>query len=348
MCRKMYVTGGLGTAQYRDEGFGDPYLLPNRTYCESCASIAHVFWQHRMNLLRARPSTPTSWNWCSTTRRSPGCRSAGDGSSTRTRLASNGGQRSSWIGLACCPTNLARFIPQVGGFVYARREEKVYVNLYRGRRGDDRTGRRHDRSNCIKTTNYPWDGRVELTVNPQGRRRIRPLPPHSRLGAGPPVPSDLYRFADAKVRAGHTEGQRPAGRCHAGKTTATCIWHASLASRRHGGTRTADAGPPRLRPREGRGGPRQGGPDARAGRLLPRSGRSSQTSTSLVWSCRNNAPLRAEHHPEVLGGVTVLRGRALTDGQQPVALTAVPYYAWCNREKGPMTVWINESPAEDE
>ncbi|UCE50464.1 MAG: glycoside hydrolase family 127 protein [Phycisphaerales bacterium] len=52
--RKMYVNGGVGTAQYRDEGFGDPYLLPNRTYCESCASIAHVLWQHRMNLLRAR------------------------------------------------------------------------------------------------------------------------------------------------------------------------------------------------------------------------------------------------------------------------------------------------------
>jgi hypothetical protein len=61
-----------------------------------------------------------------------------------------------------------------------------------------------------------------------------------------------------------------------------------------------------------------------------------------------NAPLRAEYHSDLLGGVTVLRGSALTDGKQPVALTAVPYYAWCNREKGPMTVWINESPAEGE
>ena len=49
--RKMYLTGGIGTAQYGDEGFGDPYLLPNKTYCESCASIANVLWQHRMNLM---------------------------------------------------------------------------------------------------------------------------------------------------------------------------------------------------------------------------------------------------------------------------------------------------------
>ena len=52
--RKMYVNGSIGTAQYGDEGFGDPYLLPNRTYCESCAGIAHVFWQHRMNLQRCK------------------------------------------------------------------------------------------------------------------------------------------------------------------------------------------------------------------------------------------------------------------------------------------------------
>jgi hypothetical protein len=46
-----------------------------------------------------------------------------------------------------------------------------------------------------------------------------------------------------------------------------------------------------------------------------------------------NADLRAEHRSELLGGVTVLRGQALAHQQQPVALTTVPYYAWCNRGK---------------
>jgi len=53
--RKMYLTGGIGTGQYDDEGFGDPYRLPNGSaYCESCAAIAHVLWQHRMNLLKGQ------------------------------------------------------------------------------------------------------------------------------------------------------------------------------------------------------------------------------------------------------------------------------------------------------
>jgi DUF1680 family protein len=43
-----------------------------------------------------------------------------------------------------------------------------------------------------------------------------------------------------------------------------------------------------------------------------------------------------------LGGVTVLEGEALAEGGKPVKVTAIPYYAWQNRTKGAMTVWIPE------
>ncbi|GAH88722.1 unnamed protein product, partial [marine sediment metagenome] len=56
------------------------------------------------------------------------------------------------------------------------------------------------------------------------------------------------------------------------------------------------------------------------------------------------AELRAEHRGRLLGGVTILQGKALADGQRPVTLTAVPYYSWANRKKGAMTIWINEAP----
>ena len=50
--------------------------------------------------------------------------------------------------------------------------------------------------------------------------------------------------------------------------------------------------------------------------------------------------LSAEHRAGRLGGMTVLQGQALADGQRPIALTAVPYYAWQNRGVHGMTVWI--------
>jgi DUF1680 family protein len=70
------------------------------------------------------------------------------------------------------------------------------------------------------------------------------------------------------------------------------------------------------------------------------------------------APITAQHHPDLLGGITVLsaRGGAGTppaearspyvplDRPQPrvsgdLQLTAIPYYAWANRGPQPMRVW---------
>ena len=54
------------------------------------------------------------------------------------------------------------------------------------------------------------------------------------------------------------------------------------------------------------------------------------------------AEMTAKHRSDLLGGVTVLEGEALADGSKPVKVTAIPYYAWQNRSKGAMTVWIPE------
>jgi hypothetical protein len=44
-----------------------------------------------------------------------------------------------------------------------------------------------------------------------------------------------------------------------------------------------------------------------------------------------------------VGGVSVVEGEALADGKNPTKMTAIPYYAWQNRTKGAMTVWIQEA-----
>ena len=55
------------------------------------------------------------------------------------------------------------------------------------------------------------------------------------------------------------------------------------------------------------------------------------------------AKLRAEHRHTLLGGLTVLHAQALSKDRHLTQLTAIPYYAWANRKKGPMTVWIDET-----
>ena len=130
-------------------------------------------------------------------------------------LASKGGQRSSWIGLSCCPTNLARFIPQVGGFAYAQQQEKVYVNLYVA---GEATIELEDGTTVKlrQTTDYPWDGRVRVDGRSAAGGRFHAVPAHPGLGAGPSRSQRSVPLRRREGPAGDAEGQRPGGRCHAG------------------------------------------------------------------------------------------------------------------------------------
>jgi hypothetical protein len=61
-----------------------------------------------------------------------------------------------------------------------------------------------------------------------------------------------------------------------------------------------------------------------------------------------DAPLTAEYRPGLLGGVTVVKGKAKSvvdddpSHDTDVEFTAVPYYAWDNRSPGQMIVWLAE------
>jgi len=341
VARKMYITGGIGTAQYGDEGFGDPYLLPNRTYCESCANIAHVLWQHRMNLLKSQAKYADVMELALYNGAISGISISGDGFFYQNPLESRGGRRSSWIGLACCPTNLTRIIPQVGGLVYAQGKNRLYVNLFAA---GDASVRMDDgvKLKLAQETNYPWDGYVKLTVTPEQTSEFTLCLRIPGWALGRPVPSDLYRFADSKVAAvglkvnGKTIDVTPEedGYVHLKRR-----WQAGdvvelnlpMPIRRVYAHEKvlADKGKVALMR-----GPiiycleAVDHPDVDISRLaLPRK-----------------AFLRAEHREELLGGVTVLQGKGLDNRQYPVTLTAVPYYSWANREKGAMTVWIDEAP----
>ena len=339
--RKMYVNGSIGTAQYGDEGFGDPYLLPNRTYCESCANIAHVLWQHRMNLLKGQAKYADVMELALYNGVLSGISLSGDGFFYQNPLESKGSNRSSWIGLACCPTNLTRIIPQVGGLVYAQGKNRLYVNLFAS---GDASLEMDDgvKVKLAQKTNYPWDGHVKLTVTPEQTSDFDLCLRIPGWGLGRPVPSDLYRFADSKVAAvglkvnGKTIDATPEedGYVHLKRS-----WKAAnvveldmpMPIRRvyaHEKVK-ADQGKVSL----------MRGPITYCIEAVD-----NPNVDVLSVVLPREAELRAEHRDRLLGGVTVLQGKGLDGRQRPVTLTAVPYYSWANREKGAMTIWINEAP----
>ncbi len=338
--RKMYITAGIGTAQYHDEGFGDPYLLPNKTYCESCANIANVLWQHRMNLLEGNAKYVDVMELGLYNSAISGISLSGDSFFYQNPLKSNGARRRTWIGLACCPTNLTRFIPQVGGFAYARKQDNIYVNLYMA--GDANI--ELDGGTKVKlrqATRYPWDGHVKLTVEPEQESDFTLCLRIPGWARGRPVPGDLYRFADTQVppvtlkingRAIDATLQDD-GYVHIKRT-----WQA--------GGDTLDLNMPmpvhRVYANEKVEADRGKVALMRGPVVYCIEGCDHPESNIAKLTLPKNSKLQAEHRPDLLGGVTVLHAPAKAEGGKKVTLTAVPYYSWCNRKKCPMTVWINE------
>jgi DUF1680 family protein len=339
--RKMYITGGLGTGQYDDEGFGDPYLLPNGSaYSESCAAIAHVLWQYRMNLLKGEAKYADVMELALYNGVLSGISIAGDRFFYQNPLASdNGGDRRPWIGLSCCPTNLARIFPQVGGLAYACGKRQAYVNLYVA---GDATMKMDDGTTLklSQKTEYPWNGKIELTVSPDKPADFSLNLRIPGWALGRAVPSDLYRNLSTKTPPiglkvnGESADATPAadGYVHlkrnwkAGDTVELNL--PMPVQRIHAHEKVKD--------NEGRVALMRGP----LVYCLEAVDHPEAKLRSLTLS--PGSELNAKHRPDLLGGITVIEGKGITDGKSPVDLTAVPYYSWGNRGKGAMDVWIPE------
>ena len=206
--KKYYITGGIG-AVHDGEAFGANYELPNKTaYCETCAAIANVYWNWRMFLLHGESKyydvlERTLYNGLI----------SGIGMDGKTffypnPLESDGKYkfnfgntigRQEWFGCACCPSNLCRFIASVSGYVYAKKGDCIYVNLF----AQSNSEIKMEDDNIVKlkqTTEYPWDGKIRINVesekNSNFKLRIR-IPGWAK---NEPVPSDLYAYVNSEIK----------------------------------------------------------------------------------------------------------------------------------------------------
>jgi hypothetical protein len=343
--KKLYITGGIG-ATGKGEAFGANYELPNMTaYNETCAAIGNDYWNHRLFLLHADAKyidvmERTLYNGLVS-----GVSLDGKSFFYPNPLESSGQhQRSPWFGVACCPGNITRFMASVPGYVYAQQGDTLFVNLYIASTAEIKM----DGNRTVKITQetrYPWDGAVKMTVNPVQRGvftiNVR-IPGWAR---GEAVPSDLYRFADSSNPPVmlKVSGKNVAVQSEKGYVGLKREWKAGdvielnlpMPVRRIVANDNVAADRGRTAIQRGPLVYCAEWPDNPGGRVR-----------NLVLP--EDAKLRAEFKPDLLNGVTVVKGKAVavtTDPQGRVTrkeqdFTAIPYYAWANRGKGEMIVWI--------
>ena len=340
---KLYVTGGIG-ASGGNEGFSGKYELPNMTaYCETCASIANILWNHRMFLMHGDAKYLDVLERVLYNAVLSGISMGGDRFFYPNPLESTGQhERSPWFGCACCPSNVARFVPSVPGYTYAHKDNDVYVNLFIG--GDAVIETANNKVKLAQQTKYPWEGKVTISVEPEKSGTFAVCIRIPGWARNECVPSDLYRFQKAVDEQAtlKVNGERVSPDVKDGFARIERQWQ-------KGDTIELDLPMPirRIVAHENVRADRdrvalQRGPIVFCLEWPDNEGK------VLNMVIPDDAELRAEHRPDLLNGVVVIQGtgqvvKRTMDGEivssRAKPFTAIPYYAWAHRGKGEMTVW---------
>ncbi|MBL7835818.1 MAG: glycoside hydrolase family 127 protein [Cyclobacteriaceae bacterium] len=349
--KKIYVQSGVG-AVGDGERFGGNYELPNATaYNETCAAIANVYWNQRMFQLHGESKyidilEKSLYNGLL----------SGVGMDGKSFFYTNAMEiknhykhadmeaaRAGWFTCSCCPTNITRLIPSIPGYMYALKENNVYINLFATSTSNIIINSKN--VTITQQNNYPWDGNLSFSIEPASSTaftvRIR-IPGWAQ---GQAIPSDLYTFS-------HTPGKKIIILVN-GKLTEY----------------TMDNGYAVINKTWKKGDhiqlelPMTVEKIISNEKVINNKGKIALQFGPLIYCLESpdnfgatsnvivpeTSTFTTQFQPALLKGVMTLQGNGIAvmvdkeknsvqTKAQPV--TAIPYYAWAHRGKGEMTVWI--------
>jgi uncharacterized protein len=342
--RNMYITGGIGSSR-KNEGFTVPYDLPNESaYCETCASVGMVFWNQRMNLLTGDAKYIDVLERSLYNGALDGISLTGDHFFYANPLSSCGNYtRSEWFQCPCCPANIARLIESIGNYIYAKTNDAVYVNLFVG--SSTNVSIQNKKIKIAQTTNYPWDGGVELTISPEKQTKFGVYLRIPGWAQNQAVPGDTYTFTDRDASTFTLLVNGVAENCNIvnGYVFIERKWKKGdlvklglpMPVRR---VMAIDKVKENIHSVALQRGP-----------LVYCFEHSDNGTQNMNIVLHDQVKIDAEFNPSLLNGVVVLKGNApvlsvSSDGlkvsTETKPVVAIPYYSWANRGDGAMKVWV--------
>jgi DUF1680 family protein len=334
--RRMYVTGGAG-ARHDGEAFGADYELPSRhAYAETCAAIASVMWNWRMLLASGGAGYADVMELALYNGALSGISLDGENYFYVNPLADRGGhRRQPWFPCACCPPNIARLLASLPGYLYCVSDDGLWVHLYA--RSTARTALDGTQFVIVQETDYPWDGEITIVLDPEKEKefalRLR-IPgwcrkPEIQIN-GEPAGIVVEPGSYAELRRAWEKGDEVRlslpMRVERIMSNPLVLENADRMALKHG--------------------------------PIVYCLEQADNPEADIWdiALSRNGQLNAVFRTDILGGVVIIQGEAYAveasfDGElyRPMAeararrrqieFTAIPYYAWANREPGPMIVW---------
>jgi DUF1680 family protein len=351
--KKLYVQGGAGAIP-SGERYGDNYELPNTTaYNETCAAIANVYWNQRMYQLHGDSKYIDVLEKILYNGLISGI--GLDGKSffyTNAMQIQNGfshpsmeAERSGWFDCSCCPTNLTRLLPSIPGYVYAQKDNNVYVNLFMNSTASLKVGGKN--VSIVQQNNYPWEGNLKFTINPATAQSFGMLVRIPGWARNEELPSDLYAFkqeSDKKV-AILINGKQVEYTMENGYAVLNRTWKKGdvvevqlpMEVRRVIANEKVvyDKGKVAL----------QRGPLMYCAEWVDNDGKAS----NIIMP--SDAQFTTEYKGDLLNGVVILQSKVpavqVDDNGENIStkehsFIAIPYYGWANRGKGEMQLWFPE------
>ncbi|MFN2457283.1 MAG: glycoside hydrolase family 127 protein [Chitinophagaceae bacterium] len=342
--RNMYITGGIGSSG-SNEGFTVDYDLPNENaYCETCASVGMVFWNHRMNLLTGESKYVDVLERSLYNGALDGLSLSGDRFFYGNPLASNGTHtRREWFGTACCPSNIARLVASLGNYIYAKSDNAVWVNLFVG--STTTIPLKENMITIKQETNYPWDGIVKIFFDPDRKMNYQLAVRIPGWAENVPVPGNTYYYLHPTKNSVivSVNGKPFAYQLKNGYAIVNREWQkgdvvklmlpmdvqriAAIDSVKENRNRVALQRGPLIYCVEG----------------------ADNDGKAMNIILPDKQIFTTEYKPELLGGVVIVKTEAQViipsaDGTSVETvnkkITAIPYYSWANRGKGQMQVWL--------
>ena len=351
--KKMYITGACGQTHHGSsskvdfvhEAFIAEYMMPNLTaYNETCANICNAMFSHRMLGIKGESKYADVMELVLYNSALSGISIEGTHYFYTNPLrrthdhamdTTDQQDRAPYIPCFCCPPNLVRTIAKVSGWAYSLSENGVAVNLYGGNTLDT-TLLDGSELKLKQETQYPWDGRVVITME---ACKNSPFAMMLRIPGWADEATILVNGQDTGVEA------KPG-------TYATIhrVWKA-------GDVLSLDIpmaiklleGHPRIEEVRNQVAIKRGpivycieSPDLPEGAGI------------LNVYLPESSELTTQYRPEFLGGLTAINGNVLLrldkkDGMyrtldrpiwKEVKTQFVPYFAWSNRGVAEMTVWL--------
>ncbi|HEX8236075.1 MAG TPA: beta-L-arabinofuranosidase domain-containing protein [Abditibacteriaceae bacterium] len=340
--RQMYVSGGLGS-RYEGEAFGKDYELPNeRAYAETCAAIGSVMWNWRMLMFEGDARYADMLETALYNAVLCGLSLDGQQYFYQNPLADDGThRRQEWFGCACCPPNVARLLAQLPGYFYSTSSEGAWVHLYASGRAQMQLPQ-HGTLTLQQRTRYPWDGEIEIEIETAPSRETAlylRVPAWCENGASLEINGEAH--TQVLVPGTYAEVRR--------------VWQSGDVLKLHlpMPVRSVEAHPYALE--------NVNCVALLRGPLLYCLESVDNPDVDLRDIVVPRDAVYAEQWcARVLGGVVMLQGEAAVSSHagafgdrlyhtvnaaaepptRTIQISAVPYFAWANREPGQMRVWL--------